>query len=230
MKLYSTIILAIASVLMIAISAHAETNYRFEIYGAAYIPVHKDFEIGPPQFMGSLPGAQKFRTGARGGIRVGVDGLGHWGQDITYSYGMNDSRIVIFQNGEFDFTSRSHQFAYNVLLYPGGAVKKLCPFVTAGAGGTIFTVSNLTASHGLFAGLGEMKPHTSFTFNVGGGFRYQFNKTYGIRFDIRDWMSHPPRHGIPEKSASPSEMALPISGVFHQPEASIAFVIHFKTK
>jgi hypothetical protein len=70
-----------------------------------------------------------------------------------------------------------------------------------------------------------METHTSFTFNAGGGFRYQFGN-FGFRLDVRDWMSHPPRFGIPA-SSDQMEFVLPVHGVFHQLEASVALVYRF---
>ncbi len=230
MKRLASLIIVFAGLLIFTAAAHAETNYRFELYGAAAFPMHKDFEIGPPQVFGLIPGQEEFTTGVRGGIRFGVDGLERWGQDFTYSYGLNDAKILIDQSGEFAFTSRSHQFAYNALFYPGGLKRKLVPFVTAGVGGTIFTVSDKTVNQGYFAGFGKLEPHTSFAFNAGGGFRCQINDVFGLRFDVRDWMSHPPRYGIPTSSEFSDVMTLPVSGVFHQVETSVGFVIHFKTK
>jgi opacity protein-like surface antigen len=230
MRIHTSVLIVFAGLLIFAVSAQAENYYRVEFYGATTMPAHKDFEIGPPQFFGALPGKEKFERGPRGGIRFGVDGSGHWGEEFSYSYGLNDAKILIAPSGEFDFTSRSHQFGYNLVLYPGNSKKTFVPFVTGGVGATIFTVSNKTINEGYFAGLGKLQPHTSFTFNAGAGFRFQINSVYGFRVDVRDYMSHPPRYGIPAHSDLSDALVLPVTGIFHQVETSVAFVIRFKSK
>jgi len=222
--------IAIASLLILAASAHAETYYRFELYGSASIPLNKDFEIGMPQSTVRIPGSFDFSPGPRGGLRVGVDGMGHWGQDIFYSYGFNDAKISVTGNGDFSFTPRVHQFGYNVLFYPASLrSQKNYWYVTAGAGGTFFTLSQETINQGAVEGLGKMKSHTSFAFNAGGGVRHQFNDRWGIRIDARDWMSHPPRFGLPQSSNDPAASVFPVKGIFHQMEISFAVVYCFKS-
>lgn len=217
----------IALLVLPAAASHAQVRYRFELYGSANVPLDKDFEIGPPQSLVSLPGEEQFSPGFRGGIRIGADGFGHWGEDFSYSYGRNAGRIV-FPGSDFPLISRSHQFAYNVLFYPGGLKRRaVYPYLTAGAGGTIFTVSDEVKTRALLSGLGELDSHTSFTFNAGGGIRFQFDDNYGLRLDARDWMSHPPRWGIPKDSEDPLAPVLPARGIFHQFEFSMAFVYRY---
>jgi opacity protein-like surface antigen len=231
MKRHASCIIAFAGFLILAASAHAETTYRFELYGSGNFPIDKSFEVGPPQSTAILKGEHQFSPGVRGGVRFGVDGSGHWGQDISYSYGRNATKIVGIPNGDFAFTHRTHQFAYNAVLYPGGLQrgKKLYPYITAGAGGTIFTLAQSTINEGMNRGMGKLETHTSFTFNVGGGARYQFGNC-GIRFDVRDWMSHPPRYGIGAESNDPNAFVFPVNGVFQQIEFSIGFVYQFGSK
>ena len=224
MKRYASLMIAIAGLLFLAASASAETSYRLELYGSGNFPLDKHFEYGPPQAQGRVPGDYQFSAGARGGVRVGVDGMGHWGQDVSYSYGQNEAKIIVAP-AEFAFTPRSHQFAYNAIFYPAGLRgKKLHAYVTVGAGGTIFTLSQADINKSREEGI-PMETHTSFTFNAGGGFWYHVGKV-GFRLDVRDWMSHPPRFGIPASSDVP-EFILPVHGVFHQLEASAAIVFCF---
>ena len=210
---------------ILAASAHAQTNYRVEVYGSANVPLDKEFEISMPQSTIPLEGKFDWSPGVRGGIRFGVDGLRHWGQDITYSYGTNAAKITVNPNGEFAFTSRTHQFAYNAIFYPVSLNKsKVMPYFTGGAGGTIFTLSQKSIDQALLEGLGTLQDHVSFTFNAGGGVRIQFSDGFGIRLDVRDWMSHPPRYGIPASSTDPQTFVFPVNGVFHQVELSFGLV------
>ena len=211
--------------------AFAKTQYRFEVFGAGCIPLDKDFEVTVPQSSSPLTGAQEFSMGVRGGVRFGADGTGHFGQDFIYSYGTNPTRIVNYTTAtDFSFTSRTHQFAYNVLWYPGGldSNKSVLPYVTAGVGGTFFVLTNQTVNDGLESGLGTLRNENVFTFNAGGGIRVRVNSIYGFRFDFRDYMSRPARYGLPKSSSDPQATVFPVTGVMHQLEFSFAFVYHFK--
>jgi opacity protein-like surface antigen len=230
MKRYTCCVVALAGLLILAASAYAETSYRFELYGAGNLPIDEKFVIGLPQFEVPIQGEHQFSFGARGGLRVGADGSGRWGQDILYSYGTNAAKIAVHSNGDFAYMQRTHQFAYNAVFYPGGlsGSKKVFPYLTAGAGGIIFTLSQKAIRDAMDKGLGQLQTHTTFAFNVGGGVRYQFTDHCGIRFDVRDWMSHPPRYGIVAESTNPDTFVFPVNGVFQQVEFSIGLV--FSTK
>jgi opacity protein-like surface antigen len=239
-------------------SAFAETSYRFELFGAGnVVPIEKKFMIRDPQFIDPLEtGAASWKgtfqmiKGVRGGIRFGVDGQGHWGQDFIYGYGHNTARIAVslpnqyhaepflLADPKFGFASKSHLFAYNVLLYPGGVHQTgLNPYLTAGVGAAVSTMSqNATDaaidSNAITDILGltlKPKTHVSFVFNVGAGIRYQFTKHWGVRLDGRDWMSSTPRYGIPQSSNDPNQFVMPVKGVFHQFEASVGMVYCFKS-
>jgi len=229
MRRYVLLFVIFVSLCILAASAHAQTYYRFEVYGSANVPRDKDFEIAMPQSTIPLRGKFQMSPGVRGGVRFGVDGLNHWGQDITYSYGTNAAKIMVNPNGEFAFTSRTHQFAYGPVFYPAGLNRsRVIPYITAGAGGTIYTLSQASINRAFSEGLGSLQNHISFTFNVGGGVRVQLNDNVGIRFDLRDWMSHPPRYGIPASSSDPQTFVFPVNGVFQQIEFSVAFVYCFR--
>jgi len=230
MKRIVVLFSCVVSLAIASDSLNAQTYYRLELYGSANVPFDKDFEISMPQATTPIPGTFHVSPGVRGGLRVGVDGLRHWGQDISYSYGTSSARISVPGNGEFDFQSHSHQFAYNAVFYPGGLNRsKVLPYLTAGAGGTIYTLPQASIDKAQSQGLGTLSPHTSFTFNAGGGLRYQFTDRVGLRFDARDWMSHPPRYGIPASSPDPTVFVFPVKGVYHQLEASVSFVYCFRS-
>lgn len=218
---------------LLAGPALAQTQYRFELFGAADIPSDNDFEITVPQSTVPILGTHQFSPGVRGGIRLGADGRGHWGQDLIYSYGENDSKIINHNTGAtFAFTNRIHQFSYNAILYPGGAdpQKRCLPYLTAGLGGTIFTLSQSSKNEALDPnrqGIGEMSNRSLLAFNAGAGAIIRLDSRYGVRIDARDTMSRPPNYGLPKASANPAVTVFPVHGLFHQFQASVAFVCYF---
>ena len=227
------IIIALATMALLAGPAPAQTQYRFEVFGAADIPSDNDFEITVPQSSVPIMGTHQFSPGVRGGIRLGADGQGHWGQDLIYSYGTNSSKIVNHNTGaSFAFTNGIHQFSYNALLYPGGSdpQKRCLPYVTAGLGGTIFTLSQSAKNEALDPnrqGLGEMSNRSLLAFNAGIGAIIRLDGRHGVRLDVRDTMSQPPRYGLPKSSNDPAVTVFPVHGLFHELQASIAFLCYF---
>lgn len=210
--------------------AQNQNQYRFELFAAGNIPVSKNFIVGLPQLTPPVEGNHHFSAGARGGIRFGVDFKKHWGEDIIYSYGFNASKIInSTANLALPSNVWSHQIAFNALWYPGGldAESKVFPYLTVGGGGTFFVVSPETVDNALSVGFGRLRSENVFSFNAGCGLRMRLSKHAGLRLDARDYMSRSPRFGLPEQSSDPNAMVFPVSGVFHQIEASFAFVYYF---
>ena len=230
MKSIARLYPSLAILLLLAAPAFAQNQYRFEVFGAGNFPLDKDFQLGLPQFSPPMQGSHQYSPGVRGGVRFGVDFKRYWGEDIVYSYGSNASKIVNSTSGiEWPFTVRSHQFAVNALLYPGGLGENgsVAPYVTAGVGATFFVISPETVNTGMEGGLGNLRSENVFAFNAGGGIRARISRRFGIRVDARDYMTRSPRFGLPEKSDDPDALVFPASGVFHQIEASFAFIIYF---
>ena len=267
-----------ATILLFALPAIAQVQYRLEFYGGVTIPKDKDFEIGFPQFPVLLPDftelhvpvpgsgrlvgnldpvrgsyTHDFSPGAHGGIRIGVDSKGHFGQDIDYSYGTYASKIVNRASGEslFSFTPRVHQISWNAIWYPGGQSEgKVFPYLTVGVGGTVNSLSQRTATATFPLALEEslnrhLRTDNTFTFNTGFGARFRLNKRYGVRVDVRDYMSRALRYGFLKFPHEPLpliidpdtgkvlqepttfESPLPIGGLFHRITASVGFVYYF---
>ncbi len=224
----------LATMLLIVVPAVAQNQYRFEVLGGVNFPMDKDFQISFPQSSVPLNGTHEFSAGGRGGVRLGVDGRGHWGQDFDYSYGTNASKIVNHSTGaDFAFTNRTHQLSYNALWYPGGLNPKgkAFPYLTAGVGGTFYTLSQTTVNEALDpnrAGLGKLRNENIFAFNAGTGVRFRVNSVYGFRVDFRDYMTRAVRYQLPKASNDPQATVFPIGGIFHQYMLSFSFVYYFK--
>jgi opacity protein-like surface antigen len=231
MKTMARFFVSMALLLVLVAPAFAQTQYRFEVFGAGGFPLDKDFEIGLPQFSPPVHGVLKFSAGARGGVRFGADFWKHWGEDIIYSYGRNNPCKIVNSTAGTDlaFPVPSHQIAFNALWYPGGSDEdtRFAPYLTTGVGATFFVVTSDTAVAVRESGMGNLRTENVFAFNAGGGLRTRLSKHAGIRIDGRDYMSRVPRFGLPEHSNNPSAMVFPASGVFHNIEISFGFVYYF---
>jgi hypothetical protein len=233
MKRIVRIALPAACVFLLAGCVFAEDyKYRIEFFGGVARPLDKDFEITVPQAAFPVQGTHEFSYGGRGGARIGIDGAGHWGQDYTYSFGANASKIVNHATGnEFGFRNRFHEASSNVLYYPFPLERTVVqPFVTAGVGATFVTLSQSTLNEALDprrAGLGELKREIIFAFNAGAGLRVRMSPRYSVRVDIRDYMSRPLRYGLPRTSSDPNAVVFPVTGAFHQIVGTLGVAIHF---
>jgi hypothetical protein len=210
--------------------ALAQTEYRFEVYGAGNVTKDKPFMVGLPQFSPPLEGVYETSPGGRAGLRMGVDFKKYWGEDIIYSYGAAASKIVNSTSDiRFPLSVRSHVFAVNGLWYPRGMdeKKRFFPYVTAGVGASFFVLTNRSINESKEGGLGELYSENLLAFNAGGGVRARWNRHMGFRIDARDFMSRSPRFGMPASSYDPSALVFPAGGTFHQFEVSIAFVYYF---
>ena len=105
------------------------------------------------------------------------------------------------------------------------------PFVTAGVGAAFYRIPQKTVNQALDpsrAGLGKLRNQNAFSFNAGAGVAVRINSVWGVRFDVRDYMSRAVRYGLPKSSTDPSATVFPVGGIFHQIEVAIAFVYYFK--
>ena len=220
--------------LVVAFPGISQAQFRLDFFGAGNFPQSKDFEISVPQSTVPLKGTHEFSVGARGGVRLGYDGRGHWGQDFVYSYGSNASRIINHTNSaQYSISNRIHQISYNGLWYPGGlsGKKKVFPYLTAGVGGTIYAVTQSAINDALDpnrGGIGRLRTEGLFSFNAGAGIRIRVNSLYGFRIDVRDHISRPVRYGLPRSSSDPKATVFPVTGIFNQIEVSFAFVYYFR--
>jgi opacity protein-like surface antigen len=221
----------LAALVLVAATARAEDRkYRFEVFGGISAPIDKKFEISSPQAVRPISGEHHFVPGAFGGARIGIDGARHWGQDYSYSYGANASRIET-RFGHFSFTNRFHQASSNVLFYPFGLkARAFFPYVTAGVGATFVVLNQRSIAEAIDpnrGGLGNLKSETIFAFNAGAGVRARLTDRFGVRVDARDYISRALRYGLPKNSSDPNAVVLPVSGAFHQLAGSVSVIIHF---
>ncbi len=223
-------LLALLTFVSLSLPAGAQDkirNYRFEFFGGVNTPIDKDFVVGPPQSAILIEGTHEFSEGAQGGVRLGYDGHRHWGMEFAYSYGANASRVVT-PLGRFAFTNRIHQASSNALFYPWNLERtRFSPFITAGVGATFAYLGQRAQDEAALAGFGQLKTERIFAFNAGGGASIRASDRFGIRLDIRDYMSRPLRYGLPEKSMNPSANVFPVSGVFHQIAGTFGLVFYF---
>ena len=232
MSKMTRVLLLLAVVVGLAMPGLAadEKKYRFEFFGGVSYPIKKNFTVGYPQAEPAIEGKQDWSLGPRGGVRVGIEGARHWGQDYTFSYGTNSTDISA-SGSSFSFTNHFYEATTNVLYYPRSFEgRKTNFFLTAGLGAMWVTVNGDAVREAIDpggAGIGEIKNEVKFSFNAGAGVRIRLNERFGVRFDVRDYMSPAIRYGLPESSTDPNAVVFPVENTQHQLFGSVSLVIHF---
>jgi len=229
-KLRVLMLLAVVIGLAIPGLAADEKKYRFEFFGGVSYPISKNFTVSYPQADQPFEGKQDWSIGPRGGVRMGIEGARHWGQDYTFSYGTNATDIRA-NDASFSFTNHFYEATTNVLYYPKSFVgRKTNFFLTAGLGAMWVNINRDAVNEAINpggAGIGEIRNEVKFSFNAGAGVRIRLNERFGIRFDVRDYMSPAIRYGLPESSSDPNAIVFPVENTQHQLFGSVSLVIHF---
>lgn len=229
-KMARVLIPLLVFVLLIPLAYAKEKKYRFELFGGGNLPVNKDFAVSYPQSVSPIKVTHEFSAGAQGGVRLGMDGHRYWGQDYSYTFSSNSSRIVT-PYGRFSFTNRFHQASSNLLFYPWTLDRRqFFPYVTFGIGAIFAALPQRAISEALDplqGGIGPIKSEVLFAWNAGAGVRIRLNERFSVRLDGRDYMSRALRYGLPKTSSDPNAAVLPASGVFHQLGLTFGLVIHF---
>ncbi len=216
--------------LLSPLAQSAEKRYRFEFFGGASYPVRETFVIGAPQSSVPIDGKRIFSWGGMGGVRFGIDGRRHWGQDYSYSYGQNATRLET-ELSKFSFTNRVHQASTSILFYPRSLDRPtFFPYLTAGVGATWVSLTQRAVSESanpVLNPFGPLKSEVVAAFHAGVGARFRMSERLGLRLDARDYMSRALRYGLPQTSSDPNAYVLPLSGVFHQVCVTVGLVVHF---
>jgi len=169
-----------------------------------------------------------FNNGGKLGFRGTVDFGTHWAGEVMYAFETNNMRISsALRPQERDFGVHVHQFTGNAMYFLTSRESSFRPFGTVGIGLSRF---NVTTDAITMAGQSFLNQPTVLTgdtkiaLNAGVGVEAKPWTKYGLRFDLRDYMSGTPHFGLPEAPASPGAPFFPVSGVLHRVEVSGSFV------
>jgi len=142
--------------------------------------IFTDKNIGDLGVQGSVQEALKLGDGMRATARFSMNSwrfLGH-----EFGYGFERSALDFASSGKSGMNI--HQGFYDIVAHatPEGAFIR--PFACAGGGFSSFFPPGTSA----FSGNG----FTKFSYNYGGGVKVKLSPIYGIRFDVRDYVSGKP--------------------------------------
>jgi len=141
--------------------------------------------------------------GWRFGFRMTINNYRFFGNEFGYAYNRTQLRFETTPAQEEGMAI--HQGFYNFLAYALPEGSPVRPFVTGGGHFSTFTPPGTSVTQG--------GGDTKFGVNYGGGIKFRVSPIFGIRLDLRDYMTGKP-FDLPNQS-----------GRLHQLEISAGFSI-----
>ena len=158
---------------------------------------------------------QSTLNGLIGGIRLTEDFSRYWALEESVTVGQNDVRLRRAGTGQrLDFESRNFTFSVNPVLHLRPRDRHLRPFLTLGPGYTRY----IPNERGLFLagyngpGVRELEERYGPSFNYGGGIKYNVNKHFALRGDIRAQWTQTAHYGIPRSPSGVGSIYSPHEG------------------
>ncbi len=147
--------------------------------------------------------ALTLKNGIRISARLDINSWKFFGHEVGYGY--NRPKLVFGSQGEVGMSVHQGFYDFMVHALPEGSPFR--PFVCAGGGFSSFFPPGSSA----FAGNGI----TKVGFNYGGGVKVKVSPIFGIRVDLRDYVTAKP-FDLPN-----------VNGLLHNIEASAGFAVLF---
>ncbi len=165
--------------------------------------IFNDKNLGDLGVVNAVQQTLRLQNGFRISARFGINSWRFFGHEFGYGY--NHTQLVF--GGQDKVGMGIHQGFYDFLVHALPEGSGVRPFVCGGGGFATFYPPGSSA----FAGNGI----TKFGVNYGGGLKVKLAPIYGVRFDIRDYVTGKP-FDLPN-----------VSGRLHNIEASVGFSILF---
>jgi outer membrane protein W len=211
-------------------------NLELNPYFAASAHTKSDYQIGFPQTITPFGGEFRYQDALSGGIRFNINTTGHWGEELFFGYEPNKAHIIkkTTPQQEQIYDVRLLNFALNALYYINESeTARTRPFLTFGLGGTMnrpTAQAIQVANDPLQGNLPGFSGSSWLTLNYGIGFKHQLSKTFGVRMDVRGYITRNPTFGLPRNSVDPAAIVFPATGSMQTMEVSAGLVVKLKKK
>ncbi|MBI3665137.1 MAG: outer membrane beta-barrel protein [Acidobacteria bacterium] len=194
----------LAAFLMMAAATAAAYGQTAEASISVGASIFTNKDLGDLGVVNAVQQTLKLDNGFRISARLSLNQLRFFGHEIGYGY--DRSHLVGLESGPA--TMAVHQGFYDFLVHALPEGSPVRPFVCAGGGFSSFYPPGAS----VYAGNGI----TKFGYNYGGGIKVKLSPVFGLRFDVRDYVSGKPDFGLPN-----------VKGLLHNVEASAGFAILF---
>ncbi len=149
---------------------------------------------------------QKLVNGGTAGARVAVNISRHIGLELGYNFNVNNVRYpvpIAAGRPTYSFGNQIHYWAFNpvVNLTPRGSTVQ--PYLTIGVGPMLFDPTGAARSYAQLASTqaiyktGALRSNLQVAMNYGGGVKFHLSDRFGLRFDLRYFLSKSPTFGLP---------------------------------
>ena len=143
-----------------------------------------------------------YSSGFLMGVRLTQNLKGKLGAELDYTYA---NQPLTFLNlsptiPKLSVSHRVHSFVYSILYYFGDRNTRIRPFVSIGAGASLFQIDGSSKFAASSQGV-DLNDTWKFVGSFGGGVKYMINESIGVRFDVRDLLSGVPGYSLPPVSS-----------------------------
>ena len=236
------VVLSVLVVLPNVARAQLQDNLELNVFGGGSFYANKTFQvgsqttnsvIGSPLLTPPLEGAFRFNKEIRGGVRVGVHTRGHWSEEFFYSYEPSTARITRRSppTNSLNLGLSIHNYGITAIYYLNETESRtIRPFLSIGVGGTVYRLSPEAQSFAqdpLQGNLPGIKNSNELALNYGIGVKTRASNWLGFRADVRGFLVHTPRFGLPSHSTDPNATVFPVSGAIQNGEASAGLIFYF---
>ena len=191
--------LAVVLVLACAGSAWGQS---FEVWFNGGQSLMSNKGLGTVATVGGTKDDVTLEDGFRFSFRMTLNNDNRFGHEVQYAYSRTQLNILGSEQG-----MAIHEGGYNFLLYGTKEGTRIRPFATGGIGFANFVPPGSSAT----SGGGSNK----FQLNYGGGVKVHVASIFGVRLDVRQYVS-------------PKPFALPLAqGWLRQTEVSAGFGVQF---
>jgi outer membrane protein OmpA-like peptidoglycan-associated protein len=148
----------------------------------------------------------KLINGGDLGVRVGVNVTNHVALEFSYSYMVNNVRLVTpIAPGfpSYNFSNRIFYPAGNLVYHFTRTGSFLRPFVTVGVGPGMYNPTDTAKNYARNPivnsefGSASLGDNLQVVLNYGGGVKLHLSRHIGLRFEVDGWTSRNPTFGLP---------------------------------
>ncbi len=193
----------VVGTLLVAAGAYAQSA---EVSLSAGAGIFTNKTLGDLGAAGAIE-TLKLENGVRISARLGLNSWRFFGHEIGYGY--NHTNLVFGSQGKTGMSV--HQGFYDFVAHALPEGRAVRPFVCGGVGFATFFPPGSSA----FSGNGV----TKFGVNYGAGVKVKLSSIYGLRFDMRDYVTGKPfgdNFGVTN-----------VHGMLHNIETSVGIAIFF---
>ena len=190
--------------------------------------------FGGGSFYGSVVSGldEKLANGGTAGGRIAGNFSKYVGLELNYNFMINNVRLLTPLRAGLPSFTFGNQLQYVSIdpvfnLRPRGS--RVQPYLTLGAGPALFHPTNQAKQYAQLVngtyGSGALSSDARIAFNYGGGVKFHLSDHFGLRFDVRGFLSRNPTFGLP--TSSTTGIYIPDNHPLNGVQATLGIVLYY---